>query len=97
MVVVWTDSGFAGCRRTGKSTSDGCVMLDRHVTNTWGTTQTVISLPPGEAEYYSIVKGASVALGIDAMFKDFGIERDINLKRMQVQQKGDPAEEVWVR
>ena len=51
-----------------------------HTIKTLGSTQTVIALSPGEAEYYGMVKGASVGLGIQAVLGDFGIPVDIELK-----------------
>ena len=61
---VWTDTDFAGCSKTRKSTSGGLIMHGTHVIKSWSTIQAVIALSSGEAEYYGLVKGASVALGI---------------------------------
>ena len=36
--------------------------------------------PSGEAEYYGMVKGASVAFGLQAVLKDFNVECSIVLK-----------------
>ena len=38
----------------------------------WSTTQAVIALSSGEAEYYGIVKGSSVGLGARSVLKDLG-------------------------
>ena len=46
---------------------------------TWSTTQSVIALSSGEAEYYGMVKGGSVALGIQSMMKDMGTDRDVRI------------------
>ena len=40
----------------------------------------VVALSSGEAEYYGMVKGASVALGLQSVLKDFNIECSIVLK-----------------
>ena len=42
---------------------------------TWSTNQAVIALSSGEAEYYAIVKGASVGIGIVNMLCDLGMDR----------------------
>ena len=56
-VDVYVDSDYAGCPRTRKSTSGGCVMMGSHLIKSWSSTQNnVISLSSGEAELYSIVK-----------------------------------------
>ena len=46
----------------------------------WSSTQSVIALSSGEAEYYGMVKGASVALGLQPVLKDFDFECSIVLK-----------------
>ena len=49
-------------------------MLGGHLIKSWCSTQSVVSLSSGEAEYYSIVKGASIGLGLRSMLGDFGVE-----------------------
>ena len=44
------------------------------VLKSWSTNQAVSALSSGEAEYYGIVKAASVALGIRSLALDMGIE-----------------------
>jgi hypothetical protein len=46
----------------------------------WATTQGVIALSSGEAEYYGIVKGTSVALGLRNMLDDLGMKVKIRGK-----------------
>ena len=38
----------------------------------WASTQTIVSLSSGEAEYYGIVKGTCEAIGLQTLWKDFG-------------------------
>ena len=73
-ITVWTDTDFAGCVKTRKSTSGGVVQLGGHTIRTWSTHQSVIALSSGEAEYYGMVKGASVGLGVRALMEDLGWE-----------------------
>ena len=49
-------------------------MLGGHVIKSWATNQAVLALSSGEAEYYGIVKAASVALGIRSLAADMGVE-----------------------
>ena len=72
-VNVWTDTDHAGCTSTRKSTSGGVVMLGNHLVKSWSSTQSVIALSSGEAEYYGLVKGASIGIGIRSMLSDFAI------------------------
>ena len=38
----------------------------------WSTTQAIIALSSGEAEYYGIVKGASLGMGVRSILIDLG-------------------------
>ena len=40
----------------------------------WCATQAIVSLSLGEAEYYGVVKGAPIGLGLKSMMRDFGVE-----------------------
>ena len=55
-------------------------MWGSHIIKSWSSIQSVVALSSGEAEYYSMVKGASVALGLQSVLKDFNIECSIVLK-----------------
>ena len=63
-VECYTDTVWAGCARTRKSTSGGCLMLGQHLIKAWSATQASIALSSGEAEYYGVVRGTGIALGI---------------------------------
>ena len=54
-------------------------MHGNHNIKTWSSTQQVIALSSGEAEYYGMVKGAGNALGIAGVFNDMGIQYDVTL------------------
>ena len=60
LVNVWTDTDYAGCVETRKSTSGGLIMLGQHMVKSWSNTQSVLALSSGEAEYYGMVRGASI-------------------------------------
>ena len=47
-------------------------MHGKHTIKTWSTNQAVIALSSGEADYYGMVKGASVAIGVNALCEDLG-------------------------
>ena len=55
-------------------------MCGNHLLKSWSLTQRVISLSSGEAEYYAIVKGASVGLGLKAMLSELNVDTDLTLK-----------------
>ena len=57
------DSDWAGCSQTRKSTNGGCIMVGDVCLKAWSTTQNVVALSSGEAEYYAAIMGASEGLG----------------------------------
>ncbi len=73
-VDIFTDTDWAGCPRTRKSTSGGCVILGAHAVKSWSTTQSSIALSSGEAEFNGVVKGAGVGLGYQSLLRDLGID-----------------------
>ncbi len=73
-VDVYTDTDWAGCPKTRKSTSGGCVMLGHHACKHWSSTQQSISLSSGEAEFAGVIRGAGQGLGFQALLRDLGLE-----------------------
>ena len=73
-IDVYTDTDWAGCARTRKSTSGGCIMLGRHTIKHWSSTQPTISLSSGEAEFYGVVRGSGYGLGYQSLLKDLDID-----------------------
>ena len=55
-------------------------MMIRNVIKTWSSTQAVVALSSGEAEYYGLVKSGAQSLGMKAVLQDLGIHIDIVLK-----------------
>ena len=49
-ILVFTDSNWAGCKDTRKSTSGGCFMHDKHLLKTYSRTPSTIALSSAEAE-----------------------------------------------
>jgi len=47
-------------------------MLGQHCVKTRSSTQAIISLSSGEAEYYGVVKASSTGLGCRALLADLG-------------------------
>ena len=74
---LYTDSDWAGCRKTRKSTSGGVLKVGRHVIKSWSRTQKAVALSSGEAEVIAVVGGVSEALGVKALAKDWGLEYDV--------------------
>ena len=76
---AYTDTDWAGCTRTRKTTSGGCLMVGQHLIKAWSATQASIALSSGEAGYYGVVRGAGIALGIQALYRDIGLALPIRV------------------
>ena len=59
---VYTDSDFAGCQTSRRSTSAGVVMLGSHCLQHWSYTQTTLSLSTAESELHGICKGMQMGM-----------------------------------
>ena len=70
---IYSDTDWAGCIQTRKSTSGGCIMLGSHLVKSWSSTQAAISLSSGEAEFYGVVKASGMAFGYQALMEDLGV------------------------
>ena len=49
-------------------------MIGSHCIRTWSSTQPSVTMSSGEAEYYGLVKAASVSIGVKTIMKDMGVE-----------------------
>ena len=70
---TFTDSDWAGCKATCRSTSGGVILLREHCLS-WSSTQAIVALSSAEAELYALTKGAAQALGVMSLLADFGVE-----------------------
>ena len=75
-LTAFSDSNWAGCKKTRKSTSGACFMHGSHLVKAYSRTQSNIALSSGEAEFYSMVSASSEALGLKAMTKDYEDEAE---------------------
>lgn len=71
-VDVLSDSNWAGCRRTRKSTSGGATLIGGHCTKAWSKTQSLVARSSGEAELYAVVRSSCEALGAQTLLADMG-------------------------
>ncbi len=71
-IEVFTDTDWAGCPRTRKSTSGGCIMVGSHLVKSWSLTQSNVALSSGEAEFNRVVRGSSAGLGYQSIMRDLG-------------------------
>ena len=73
-VEAYSDSDWAGCRDTRRSTSGGMIYFERAVLSFWSRTQTTIALSSCEAELYEInmatIEALNVKSTIEELFKN---------------------------
>ena len=75
-VTTFTDSDWAGCARSAKSTSTsgGAVCLGEHVLKTYCRQQKVIALSSAEAELYAMVTASAETLAMAVYARDLGLD-----------------------
>ena len=66
---IYSDSDWATCRATRKSSSGGALLHGRHLLKTYSKTQSTVALSSGEAELYAMTMACFEALGLVAMGK----------------------------
>ena len=71
-IDAYADTDWAGCPRSRRSTSGGCIMVGTHLSKCWSSTQVGVATSSSEAEFYGAVKGASIGLGMKALYRDIG-------------------------
>jgi len=73
IIDIWSNTDHAGCLEPTKLTNVGVITFGEHAIKHWSSTQSLISLSSGEAEYYGCVKAGSQALGLKSMLSDLGV------------------------
>ena len=71
-ISTYSDSDWAGCKRTARSTSGGIVLRGEHHIKSWSVTQKRVTLSSAEAELGALVKAAVETIGILQMAESLG-------------------------
>ena len=69
---TFSDTDWAGCRRTRRSTTGGYTVAGSHLIKMWCKTQAVVALSSAEAELYGLVTASAETMGLISMCKDLG-------------------------
>ena len=72
-ISCYSDSNFAKCLQSRKSTSSCKILYGKHLLTSTSTTQAVVSISCGEAEFYAAVKAAAAGIGCVSMMRDLGV------------------------
>ena len=73
-ITAFTDSDWAGCSRTARSTSGGVVTIGEHTIKTHCRQQKVVALSSAEADLYAMVSASAEALAMVAYGRDVGLD-----------------------
>ena len=73
-VTGYSDSDWAGCRVTGKSTSGGSLMIGSHFLKGWSRAQNHVTMSSAEAELIALVKCSAELLGMRNAMRDWGVD-----------------------
>ena len=76
---VYSDSDWAGDKRSRRSTSGGVAVIAKGSIKSWSSTQGTIALSVGEAEYYAMVTAAAEGLALVALGNDLGFKFRLTL------------------
>ena len=71
---VQVDADHGGDAVTRKSTTGMVAMYGMHVLKHSSNIQSTVALSTGESEYYALVKGGSVGLGLQSLCADLGLD-----------------------
>ena len=72
----FSDSDWAGCRRTAKSTSGGAIMRGSHCIKMRSSTQKGVTLSSGEAKLVAVVKMSMALIGVMQLTRDWGVKEE---------------------
>ena len=78
-VTSFTDSDWAGCVKTARSTSGGAICLGEHVLKAYCRQQKVVALSSAEAELYAMVAASAETLAMAAYASDLGLSLECEL------------------
>ena len=73
-LTAYSDSDWAGCPKSARSTSGGVICFGAHVLKSWSRQQKTISLSSAEAELHAVVAASSGTLGMISLLSDMGIQ-----------------------
>ena len=72
-VQAYSDSDWAGCKRTARSTTGGAIVRGSHCIRTWSSTQKFVTLSSAEAELMAAVRATAEAIGIVQLAESWGV------------------------
>ena len=87
---VFSNSNWANCRRTARSTSGGAMMRGTHHLKSWSNTQKNVTLSNAEAELLAAIKNSGEALGMLQLMSSIGVPMTASIMAV-VAKKGNQS------
>ena len=85
---IQVDSDHAGDAMTRRSTTGIVALYGLRVLKHSSNVQSTIALSTGESEYYALVKGGSMGLGLQSLLEDFVVETQVLIQSDATAAKG---------
>ena len=70
---IYSDSDWAGCKRTARSTTGGVMLKGSHCLRSWSLTQKFVTLSTAEAELMAAVRAATEGIGMTQLADSLGV------------------------
>ena len=74
---VFSDTNWAGCPKTGRSTSGGAALLGQHPIWVGSKTPSALALISADSELYATTKAATEGIGVLALMRDLGLDANM--------------------
>ena len=71
-ITAYSDTDWAGCKSTRRSTSGGVILHGSHVLRSWSKMQNLVAMSSAEAELYGTVRASCELLGVRSLARDYG-------------------------
>ena len=78
-IRAYSDSDWAGCKRTARSASGGVITRGNHFLKSWSATPKRVTLSSAEAELGALVKTTTEAIGLMQLVSGLGKELEAEI------------------
>ena len=96
-ITYYSESNFAGCLLSRKSTSSCKIFHGKHLLKSTSTTQAVASFSSAEAEFYAVVKAAAAGIGCVSKMRDFGVMLQQQGVEVKAEGFGDEVDSLEIK
>lgn len=77
VLTVFSDANWAGCPKTGRSTSGGAALLGQHPIWVGSRTPSALALISADSKLFARTKAATEGIGVPALMSDLGLDANM--------------------